>query len=166
METVTYRTNRILGFVITLMLFAIIFSIDIDQLKSFYQDPQLFLLIVFALIVMPTILLFGFSIQLYKDKVVYRHNVFFRKVFQIDEISQVLYQPTWRAVTPLNSPTTMRSLHVVRNTGGWRETISVANGAFREEDLANLADRLKKVNPKVELDKYTEALIKKYEHQS
>lgn len=162
----SYKINPLLASVITLMIAAGVFSIDIEKLLRFYTDPELAILIFVALIVIPIILFFGFSLQLYEDQIVYRHNVFFRKNFKISDLSHVLYQPTWRGITSMNSPTNMRSLHIIRHSGGWSDTISLANGAYREEDLADIAKKLQQMNPRIELDEYAQALIKKHESMS
>src|SRR3989344_5018969 len=156
-----YKVNTLLASVITLMIVAGIFSIDIDKLLRFYTDIGLTILIVAALLISFG-LFFGFRVQLFKDRVVYRHNAFFRKNFKIEELSHILYQPTWKGVMSLNTQTNMRSLHIVRGSGGWNETISLSNGAFREEDLADIAERLKQMNPRIKLDDRAQALIKKY----
>jgi hypothetical protein len=157
----TYSINPLLASVIVLMIFAGIFSIEMDRLLAFYKSTELTIPIIVAVLISLG-LFFGFKLQLFKDRVVYRHNVFFRKSFMIDELSHVLYQPTWRGVTPMTSQTNMRSLHIVRHSGGWKDTISLANGAYREEELADIAKRLRQMNPRIEIDGQTGALIKKY----
>lgn len=156
-----YKTNPLLASVIALTLIAGVFSIDIEKLLRFYTDPGLTVLIFIAILILLT-LFFGFEVQLFKDQVVYRRNLFFKKGFKIEELSHVLFQPTWRGVMSLNTRTNIRSLHIVRRTGGWLDTISLANGAFREEDLADIARRLQQMNPRIEIDEYTKMLIKKY----
>lgn len=162
----TYRTNRVLALVITLMGLAIIFSVDIDRLLVFYRDPLGIVIVAFFAVINPLLLLFGFSLQILPDEVVERSYVIFSKRFRIDDLSHVLYQPTWRGVTPMTSQTNIRSLHIVRHSGGWLDTISLANAAFEEEDLADIAKRLRQMNPHIEIDAYTEALIKKYSQES
>jgi len=157
----SYSFNPLLASVIALMIAAGIFSIDIDKLLRFYTDPGLTLLVV-AAVLLSLGLFFGFRFHLFKDRVVYRHNVFFVKNFKIEELSYVLYQPTWKGVMSMTTQSNMRSLHIVRGSGGWGETISLANGAYKEEDLADIAKRLQQMNPRIELDEYSRALIKKY----
>lgn len=162
----TYRTNRLLAFVITVVLIAGVFSIDIDRLLRFYENMGLLILVIFVFVLIPLFLFFGFSVSIDKGQVIYRHNGVFRKVFRIEDLSHILYHPTWRGLMGMNSSTNMRSLHVVRNSGGWRETISLTNGAFREQDLADIASELHRLNPRAILDEHTSALIKKYESGS
>lgn len=159
----TYKVNRLLASVITLMIVAGVFSIDIEKLLRFYADSELLLLVFVAFVVMPLFLFLGFRIQLFRDRIAYRHNMFFRKTFKIADLSHILYQPTWRGVTSLDSQTNMRSLHIVRHSGGWWDTISLANGAYREEDLADLAWKLSQMNPQIELDEHAQSLIKRYD---
>jgi|SRR3989344_771760 len=161
-KTKTYRTNRFLGFVITLMGLAIIFSVEVERLVLFYKDPIGIVVVGFFAVINPLFWLFGFSFRILPDQVVERSYFVFGKRFKINDLSHVLYQPTWRGITPMTSSTNMRSLHIVRHFGGWRDTISLANGAFREEDLADIAKRLRQMNPRIETDEYAEALIKKY----
>ena len=63
----------------------------------------------------------------------------------------------------MSSQTNMRSLHIVRHSGGWMDTILLSNAAFKEEDLADIARRLRQMNPRVELDEEAKALIKNHE---
>nr|KKS47947.1 MAG: hypothetical protein UV11_C0012G0004 [Candidatus Giovannonibacteria bacterium GW2011_GWF2_42_19] len=163
METITYHTDRLFASIITILFMALIFMIDIDVLLKFYEDIELTILIVAAGLIMPAIAFFGFQFTLLKGQIIYKHYLFLKKDFKISDLSHILYQPTWSGVMSMDSKTNMRSLHIVRRSGGWRDTISLANGAFREEDLADIAKRLKEINPKVITDEFTETLIKKYE---
>jgi hypothetical protein len=154
-----YYTNRFLVLAVTLMGFALIFSVDLGRLLVFYNDPVTIFLVLFFVLINPLVLLYGFRIKIPSDRVEYRHNLLLHKTFKIADISHLLYQPTWRAISSPGTAT--RSLHIVRNSGGWRETISLANGAFREEDLAEIARTLKRMNPGITLDEHTEALLAK-----
>src|SRR6266571_3394106 len=156
----TYSTNRLFASVLTVLSIALIFTIDIDRLIRFYQDIELTVLIVAAGLIMPAIAFFGFSVQLFQDRITYRSTFFLRKASKISDLSHVLYQPTWRGVS--SRANTARSLHIVRHSGGWGQTISLANGVFREEDLADIARRLQRMNPRIEFDEHAKALIKKY----
>ncbi len=159
----TYTTNKLLAFVITILFIALIFTIDTDTLFKFYTDIKLTIWIVLAGLVMPFLAFFGFTFQIASEDVINTSYFFFKRRFKIQDISHVLYQPTWKGIMPMNTQTDMRSLHVVRNSGGWMQTISLANGAFREEDLADIVRELHEINPQIELDEYARALIKKYE---
>jgi len=44
------------------------------------------------------------------------------------------------------------------------DTLSPANGPFRKEDLADIAERLQRMNPWIEFDAHTQALIQKHKH--
>jgi hypothetical protein len=71
-----------------------------------------------------------------------------------------------KAVITGVSAVAMRSLYIVRNSGGWMDTISLTNGPFREEDLADIAKRLQRMNPRIEFDAHAHALIKRYSHSN
>jgi hypothetical protein len=157
-----YRTNRIPALVITLLGIALIFTNDIDRLLVIYRDPWGLFFVTFFCIVNPLLLLFGFSFKISGDEIVGQSYFVFAKRFKIGDLSHILYQPTWRGVTSMNSSTTMRSLHIVRHSGGWKDTISLTNGPFREEDLADIAKRLQRMNPRIEFDEHAQALIKRY----
>lgn len=157
----TYRTNTLLASVIILMILAGIFSIDLEKLLKFYNDPVLSTVLLFGIIIFPALFFFGFRVYLLEDEIVYRHNLFFRKKLKISALSQILYEPTWRGITPKNTNTTMRSLQIVQGAGGFGDKIYLANGAFLEKDLADIARRLESMNPRVELDTYAKALIQK-----
>jgi hypothetical protein len=145
---------------------ALIFTMDLDRLVSFYKDPWGIFFVSFFVIINPLLFLFGFSCRIKPDEVVGTSYIFFRKNFKLSDLSHVLYQPTWRGITPMESRTNMRSLHIVRYSGGWMDTISLSNAAFREEDLADIARRLTKANPRVEIDKYVRALMSKHEGEA
>lgn len=162
----TYSTNKFPAFVVVLLTIAVLFSIDIERLLVFYRDPAFTFIVIYILLINPALLLFGFGLTLEKERVVYRHYVFLKKSFKIQDLSHVLYQPTWRGVTQMTSQTTMRSLHIVRHSGGWRDTISLSNAAFKEEDLADIAKCLRQMNPRIEMDEHAETLIKKHSPES
>src|SRR5208337_1008947 len=143
----TYRTSRFLAFVVILMGFALLFTVDIDRLIVFYKSFWSTCIVVFLAAINPLLILFGFSFSITPGEVVSTNYLFFTKRFKIGDLSYVLYQPTWRGITPMNSKTSMRSLHIARRSGNWQDTISLANGLYREEDLADIAKRLKKINP-------------------
>lgn len=147
------------------MGFALLFTVDIDRLLVFYKNPWGIVIISFFGIVSPLLILFGFSFEVLADEVVSRSYFFFIKRFEIGHLSYVLYQPTWRGLMPNNSHTNMRSLQIVRHSGGWMDTISLSNGAFKEKDLADIAKRLQQMNPKIQLDEHATVLIKKYERR-
>lgn len=159
----TYKTNRLPALAVTAVCLAIIFSVGIDRLMAFYKDWAGIVLVSCFALVCPLFVFFGFAVGLSRSEITYRHHFFLRKKFNIGNISHVLYQPTWRGLMGLNSSTNMRSLHIVRNSGGWRDTISLANGAFREDDLADIARELRQANPRVVVDEHVGALIKKYQ---
>ena len=159
-----YSTNRLFASVLTVVFIALIFTIDIDKLFRFYTDIELTILIIFAGVVMPSTAFFGYSVRLSEDRIVYRYNMFCRKIFKISDLSHVLYQPTWRAVS--SQAKSARSLHIVRQSGGWRETISLASGVFSERDLADIARRLRDIRPQIQLDAQAQALIEKYKADS
>ena len=156
-----YRTSQFLALVVILMGFALLFTVDTDRLIVFYKNFWSTCIVIFLVVVSPLLILFGFSFKIIPGEVVNTNYFFFTKRFKISDLSHVLYQPTWRGVMSMNSRSNMRSLHIVRRSGGWADTISLANGPFREEDLADIARRLKKINPQIELDDYTQKLIKK-----
>jgi hypothetical protein len=60
----------------------------------------------------------------------------------------------------------MRTLNIVRRSGGWKDTISLSNVAFKEEDLADIAKILKAFNPSIQTDQSLEELLNKYERVS
>lgn len=145
------------------MIIAGIFSIDIEKLLKFYTDPMLSIILFVGVIALPLLFFFGFRVKLFQDQIIYRHNLFFKRELKINDLSQILYQPTWRGVTSQTSKTKMRSLQIVQGLGGFGSKIYLANGAFREENLADLAKKLQQMNPLIELDEHTEALIRKHE---
>jgi hypothetical protein len=54
----------------------------------------------------------------------------------------------------------------VRGSGGWVDTISLANGPYKEQDLADIIKRLQRMNPRLEIDEKAKALAKKYDGKS
>jgi hypothetical protein len=159
-KVVIYRTNRFWASVLALLGWGLIFSVDIDRLFVFYKDPWGIAIVTLLGIVSPLLAFFGFALKVKSGEVVNISCFVFRKTFNISDLSHVLYQPTWAGATSQSSPTTMRSLHIVRNSGGWRQTISLANGVFNESDLADIARRLKQLNPRITFDEQAEALMK------
>jgi hypothetical protein len=159
MEPIKYRTNRFFASVVSLVSIALIFTIDLDRLKIVYTDLSLSLIVIFFAVILPLVLFWGFSISLRSASISYRSNLVLAKTFSTRDITHVLYQPTWI----LGAVNNMYSLHIVRAGGGWKDTISIANGFFQERDLADLAQRLKKIKPSIQLDEAATALIKKYE---
>ncbi|OHA66819.1 MAG: hypothetical protein A3I38_02445 [Candidatus Wildermuthbacteria bacterium RIFCSPLOWO2_02_FULL_47_10] len=157
-EVRAYRTDRFLGFVITLMGFAILFSVDIDRLLVFYRDPWSVLIVSFFAVINPLLFLFGFSFQINPHEVIGRSYFLFKKKFKINDLTHVLYQATWRVTSESSS---MRTLHIVRFGGGWKDTISLTNGPFQEKDLADIAKRLKNLNPRIIFNSHAETLMKK-----
>jgi hypothetical protein len=162
----TYKTNRLPALVVVVLTISVLFSIDIERLIIFYQDPWHLFIVLYIVLINPALLFFGFAFRLEKNLIVCRHYLFLKKIFEISDLSHILYQPTWRGITSINSQTNMRSLHIVRHAGGWSDTISLSNAAYKEEDLADIAKRLQKINQRIELDEHAQALIKKYEPSS
>jgi hypothetical protein len=145
------------------MGFALLFTVDIDRLLNFYKEVWGIVIVGFFGIINPLLILFGFSCTILPEEVIGTSYCIFRKRLKVSDLSHVLYQPTWRGVSSLSAATNMRSLHIVKHSGGWKDTISLTNGLFREEDLADIARRLKRLNPSLELDEHAKSPIKRYE---
>jgi hypothetical protein len=165
-KTKVYRTNRFLAFVVILMSFALLFTVDIDRLLQFYKDIWSMVIVSFFGVISPLLILFGFSFKILPNEIISRSYFFSSKRFKINDLSHILYQPTWSGITQTDSETNMRSLHIVRGSGGWVDTISLANGPYKEQDLADIIKRLQRMNPRLEIDEKAKALAKKYDGKS
>jgi len=86
-------------------------------------------------------------------------SVFFfvyRPYTKVEDIQQIFYLPTWKFQE------LARSLYVTSYSRGQRKTIELKNSMFTELTLGKIAYDLKKINPRIELDVYTEKLMKAY----
>lgn len=96
-----------------------------------------------------------------EKKVLSRTDYFFyTKKLNVKDIHTIYYRPTW-IIGGI-----ARSLYIIGNVDGKEKVIEFPNVGWYEKVLVQIVTDLKQMNPSIQLDEPTEALLKKNESKN
>jgi hypothetical protein len=99
---------------------------------------------------------YGIYVEISNQKFCQVFHFFYRRSVEVTEIGRIMYRPTWVMGQG------HRSVYVVsKNTN--KVVTKMANTAYSPKKLADIVRELKQLNPSIELDGDTKALLNRYD---
>lgn len=153
-----YKTNRKWAGMIAILLSL---AVIITLLSSKQPIESLILLVMLFFLFVSIDVFWGYYVLISNDQLNIVKSFIWKRKVNINLIQAIDYRQTFNLGESFAQY--YKSLYIVwLQENGGAKMVNLPNDAFTEKTLAQIAKKLKDLNPRIELDKNTEELIKKY----